>query len=118
MDMRDWICHNKVIPINFHEGVLQDPMAIARISREFDEKSSGVMDGCLGALDGWLVKIRCSRYNEVANPGKYFSRKGFYALNVQVIVDWEKIVLWRLIGEKGSSGMTLACLMSLVLVVI
>ena len=103
MVMRDWICHNKVIPINFHEGVLQDPRAIARISREFGEKSSGVMDGCLGALDGWLVKIRCPRYYEVANPGKYFSRKGFYALNVQVIVDRKKRVLWRLIGEKGSS---------------
>ena len=36
------------------------------------------------------------------NPGKYYSRKGFYALNVQVIVDKKKRILWRTIGEKGS----------------
>ena len=101
--MREWICNDAVIPINFHEGVLQDPRAIARISREFGAKSNGVMDGCIGALDGWLVKIRCPRHDEVKNPGKYFSRKGFYAINVQVIVDRKKRVLWRYIGEKGSS---------------
>ena len=35
--------------------------------------------------------------------GKYFLRKGFYALNVQVIVDMKKRVLWRFISEEGSA---------------
>ena len=48
--IRDWICHNKVIPINFHEGVLQYPRAIAWISTKFGKKLSGVMDGCLAHL--------------------------------------------------------------------
>ena len=34
---------------------------------------------------------------------EYFSRKGSYAINVQVIVDMRKQVLWRHIGEMGSS---------------
>jgi hypothetical protein len=61
------------------------------------------MDGCIGALDGWLVHIICPSIFEVLNPGKYYSRKGFYAINVQVIVDKNKRVLWRNIGAKGSS---------------
>jgi hypothetical protein len=41
--------------------------------------------------------------SELSNPGKYFSCKGFHAINVQVIVDKKKRILWRYIGEKGSS---------------
>ena len=37
------------------------------------------------------------------NPGKYFSRKQVYGISVQVIVDKRKRVLWRYIGEMGSS---------------
>ena len=66
-------------------------------------KTEGVMCDVIGALDGWLVRIRSPTFLEVHNPGKYFSRKGFYALNVQVIVDKKKRVIWRYIGEKGSS---------------
>ena len=64
--------------------------------------SDGIMQGCLGAIDGWLVCIRCPTRKEVKNPGKYFARKGFYALNVQVISDMNKKVIWRSIGQIGS----------------
>lgn len=103
--MRNWFCHPGMIPsINLETQVLQDARAIDRIRKQFGRKSLGVMGGCIGAIDGWLVRIRCPKYCEVKNPGKYFSRKGFYALNVQVIVDLKKRVLWRYdIGEKGSS---------------
>ena len=61
------------------------------------------MKGCIGALDGWLVRIKSPSEKECRNPGKYFCRKGFYAINVQVIVDRKKRILWRCIGAKGSS---------------
>ena len=61
------------------------------------------MGGCIGALDGWVVRITCPSACEVPNAGRYYSRKGYYAINVQVIVDKKKRVLWRYIGEKGSS---------------
>ena len=61
------------------------------------------MNGCIGAADGWVVKIRCPSWKEVLNPGKYFCRKGFYGINVQAIVAKNKKILWRSIGEKGSA---------------
>ena len=39
----------------------------------------------------------------VQNPGKYYSRKGCFAINVQVIIDKQKWVLWCHTGEMGSS---------------
>jgi hypothetical protein len=101
--MEKWVCNDKVICINYFDQVLKDNGNREKISRLFSSRSDGVLDGCIGALDGWLVKIFCPTNEEVENPGKYFSRKGFYALNVQVIVDMKKRVLWRFIGEKGSA---------------
>lgn len=101
--MRDWLCNDKVLRINYYEDVLYDTENCNRIRSEFAVKSSGVMSGVIGALDGWLVKICSPTMQEVHNPGKYFSRKGFYALNVQAIVDLKKRIIWRHIGEKGSS---------------
>lgn len=73
------------------------------LHEEFGIKTNYIINGCIGALDGWLVKIKSPKFSEVLNPGKYFSRKGFFALNVQAIVDKKKRILWRLIGEKGSA---------------
>ena len=74
--VRDWICNEKVISINYFDDVLENDEAIDRIRSNFAVKSGGVMRGCIGAVDGWLVKIKCPRLDEVDNPGKYFSRKG------------------------------------------
>lgn len=50
-----------------------------------------------------MVKIRKpSRDNDnVRNVAGYFSRKGFYAVNCQVIVDKKKRILWRSIKCRG-----------------
>jgi hypothetical protein len=101
--MKDWFCNDDVMTIDFYRQVLQDSGAIERIRTEFADKTDGIFWGCIGALDGWLVKIHCPSLRELHNPGKYFSRKGFHAINVQVIVDKKKRILWRYIGEKGSS---------------
>ena len=98
-----WICNNNVIKIDFYTQVLNNDARMEQIGREFGEKTEGVFTGCFGALDGWIVKIYCPSNSEVDNPGKYFSRKGVYAINVQVIVDKKKRVLWRYIGSMGSN---------------
>ena len=101
---REWFCNDDVMSINFYRKVLQDSSTIDDIRHTFSITSDGIMAGCIGALDGWLVRIKCPDKNdEVPNPGKYFSRKGFYAINVQAIVDKKKRILWRYIGSKGSS---------------
>ena len=98
----DWFCNDGVMKIDFYKTVLQDQQNRNEIRRNFSTRSAGILDGCIGALDGWLVRISCPTVREVNNPGKYFSRKGFYAINVQAIVD-KKRILWRYIGEKGCS---------------
>ena len=89
--------------IDIYRDVLQSPVNLRCISTEFSVGSGGILKGCIGALDGWLDKIKCPTLQEVNNPGKYMSRKGFFALNVQAIVDKRRRILWRHIGQKGSA---------------
>ena len=66
------------------------------MSDGFSRRSNGVFKGTIGAFDGWLVRtIRPSYYRDgFKNITAFISRKGFYALNLQVIVDDKKRVLW------------------------
>ena len=75
--MEKWICNDNVICINYFDQVLKDNGNRQEISNLFSSRSDGVLDGCIGALDGWLVKIFCPTNKEIENPGKYFSRKRF-----------------------------------------
>ena len=100
---REWFYHDSVLAIDYYKDVLEDGLRSAKISEEFSEGSRGILTGCIGAIDGWLCKIVCPSKNEVKNPGKYMSRKGFFAINVQVICDKKRRILWSCIGAKGSS---------------
>ena len=102
MVMKHWFCNYKVMSINFFD-LLQDTHELAKIRKEFGTKTDNVLSGVIGSVDGWLVKIRAPGLAECENPGKYFCSKGFSAINVQVIVDKNKRVFWRYIGEKGSA---------------
>ena len=84
---KNWFCNDAVISINIYTQVLDNKTGQDRIRREFGESSGGIFNGCIGAVDGWLVRIRSPTLQEALNAGKYFSRKGFFAINVQVIVD-------------------------------
>ncbi|GFH61171.1 hypothetical protein CTEN210_17647 [Chaetoceros tenuissimus] len=102
--IRDWICNNRVIS---YPGLayFEDVAKLRSESRKFQSCGShgGIISGCIGALNGWLVKIRRPRSNDGAGHiASYFSRKGFYANNVQAIVNKEKLVIWRSIKCKGS----------------
>ena len=58
-----------------------------RVSRGFSKRSNGILQGPIGTIDGWLVKIiRPSvTVDGIENIVGFFSRKGFYALNCQVL---------------------------------
>ena len=78
--------------------------AMNRVSCGFSRRSNGVLKGCIGAIDGWLVKIRPNSWLDGAiNPVPFYSRKGYYALNVQCIVDGRNKVLWAMYNNKGAS---------------
>ncbi len=73
------------------------------VALQFTQSSRGVINGCIGALDGWLVKIKKpSQRDGVENPQSFYSRKGFYAINTQVIVDRTKRVLFWSIMSRGA----------------
>ena len=97
---KSWI--NKALHIDIYEDTLFNNNRLQEIIESFSSTSDGILTGYIGAIDGWLVAIRCPTLSEVNNPGKYFARKGFYALNVQVICDKNKKIIWRSIGQLGS----------------
>jgi hypothetical protein len=99
----DWICNDEIIPIN-GKKYLNDMIHMKDVAKGFEEKCRcGAFRGCIGALDGWLVKIkRPGSKDNVTNPGDFFSRKGFYAINCQVIVDRYKRVIYKSIICHGA----------------
>ena len=56
---REWFCNDEVMSINFNRNVLQDSSTIDDICHTFSFTSDAIMAGCIGALDGWMVRIKC-----------------------------------------------------------
>jgi len=77
--------------------------ALQNLASLFAEKTDGVFYGPFGALDGLAVCIRSPTLTDVPDPGNYFCRKGFYALNVQAICDKRLRFLWIFPSSKGST---------------
>ena len=101
--LSDWICNDNIFSIN-GEQYLSDLDKMKEVAKGFkDNCRCGAFRGCIGAVDGWLVKIsRPCRKDGVTQPGDFFSRKGFFAINVQVIVDRYKRVIYKSILCRGA----------------
>ena len=87
------------------KAYLENEEEMERVSLGFSKRSKGILRGAIGALDGWLVKIVRPSWSvdRLKNVVGFFSRKGFYALNVQCLVDHNKKVLWASFENRGSS---------------
>jgi hypothetical protein len=102
--LKHWICKDDVHEFEMHK-ILNSEQKMYDTAKYFAKgRSGGILGGVIGALDCWLVKIQSPslKRDGIVNSGGYFSRKGFYALNIMVIVDKHKRVLWRYIGARGS----------------
>ena len=77
-----WICNDDVLSIDFYRDILQNPSRLRKITTDFGASLGGILSGCFGAIDGWMVKVKCPTLLRVRNPGKYMSRKFFFAINV------------------------------------
>ena len=98
----NWLSHSSFYNIN---GIkyCSDDERMKEVALQFARGSSGVIGGCIGALDGWVVRIKKpSRRDGVKNAKSFYSRKGFFAVNVQAIVDKRKRVLFRSIMSRGA----------------
>lgn len=101
-DFLDWILSTFEFPL---VGWLRKQQweVLEFLANQFAERSNGVFYGPFGAVDGLAVRIKCPKEKEVPDPGNYYCRKGFYALNVQAICDKKKRFLWSFPSNKGST---------------
>jgi len=100
--VRYWLTNESFYPINGVEYVNDDAM-MNEVAMQFSNASNGVINGCIGALDGWVVKIqKPSRKDNILNATSFYSRKGYFAVNVQAIVDKKKRILFRSIMSRGA----------------
>ena len=79
--------------------------AMKKVAIGFSCHSNSVRRGAIGAIDDWLVCITrpWEYFYDVASLVTFYSRNDVYALNVQCLVDHEKIVLWAFYSHRGSS---------------
>jgi len=98
----NWLSHPSFYNINGIE-YCSDEERMKEVALLFARGSNGIIGGCIGALDGWVVKIKKpTRKDGIRNAKSFYSRKGFFAVNVQAIVDKKKRVLFRSIMSRGA----------------
>lgn len=65
-----------------------DDVTLSTIEQEFRSRPEmGALKGCVGCIDGLLVKIRAPSNSETYHSRRYHSRKEFYALSMQAVSD-------------------------------
>ena len=100
--VEDWLSHKSFYSIDGNK-YCSDDSRMERVALQFSEASGGVINGCIGALDGWIVKIqKPTKSDGVNNPQSFYSRKGYYGVNVQAISDKNKKILFRSILSRGA----------------
>jgi hypothetical protein len=98
----EWLCHKAFYPIDGIKYCCNEE-EMKNVALQFASASNGVISGCIGALDGWVVKIlKPTRRDNVPDAQSFYSRKGYYGVNVQAIVDKKKKVLFRSILSRGA----------------
>ena len=101
-----WICNDEVIKFEGLDYLDNVPLILGN-AKSFSSTGchQGVFSGVIGSLDGWLVKIRRPKKSDrVGDVASFYCRKGFYAVNVQAIVNKNKLVLWRSIKCRGGGA--------------
>ena len=72
------------------------------VAAGFEEKSHGIMKGCIGALDGLAVAIKRPTAADCPNPASYRNRKDFYSVSVQAICDSNRLFIFTSVKCQGS----------------
>lgn len=77
------------------------PSECKAASEAFQNISRPRIQGCLGAIDGILIKIHAPN---VKNNARYRSRKGFFGLNVQAVCDASKRIIHLSVKTPGRTN--------------
>jgi hypothetical protein len=69
-----WICQDFLVKINGIE-YCEDEQRMEEVACDFSNYSNHLFGGCIGAIDGWIVKIKQpGKSNNVSNPKSFYSR--------------------------------------------
>ena len=90
------------------EADLSDPERLKALAHGFEARSYGWIKGCIGAVDGLLLPIIAPTNVEGDGAGKYFTRKGFFAWNVQGVCDSDCRITYFSMDNVGSTHDSLA----------
>ena len=68
-----WICQDFLVKINGIE-YCEDEQRMEEVARDFGNYSNHLFGGCIGAIDGWIVKNRQpSKKDNVSTPKSFYS---------------------------------------------
>ena len=85
-----WICNPAVIDF-LGDDYVTNKEEMKKVASQFKNGGShcSILAGVLGTLDRWLVRIRSPTVlkDGIKEPGRFFTWKGLFAINVQAIVD-------------------------------
>eukprot|EP00961_Rhodomonas_salina_P136863 1840869-Rhodomonas_salina.4 len=82
---------------------LGDIEALRKIAEGFEKLSHRqVFKDVVGAIDGMLVELHHVKSKDSQFPGRYYTRNGNYALNVQAVCDANRHILYYQIRCPGS----------------
>ena len=78
------------------------PEQFAAQSELFSRGGHNPLRGCVSAVDGIAIRIRGPQVAEVPNPSSYWTRKGYFAINLQAAVGGNYKVQFLLTVTAGS----------------
>ena len=73
-----------------------------KVSQSFSRLTQNKFVGAIGAIDGFLLALHDPK-SAVKDSAHYYSRKGFFALNLQVVCDGHRRVLWASCNSPGAT---------------
>ena len=100
----EWINRSFVFPL-VKALMKKDKEYFEQTSELFAMGSDGIFQGVIGAIDGIAIRIRRpTRSDSLPDPGAYYCRKGFHALNCQAVCDNYKRIQWMSSNHQGCTN--------------
>lgn len=96
---------HEIIPLSFP---IDSPEELNRLSAEFGSDSNGIMLGCVGAIDGLLIRTRSPFLSECSNPSAYRNRKCTHGILALAIADVRGKFLMFNVNHSGSTHDSIA----------
>ncbi len=90
--VQNWLIHESFYLIN-SVAYCQDDEKMLDAAVQFARALKGVINGCIGALDGWVVRIKKPSHLDGVEKPNFFCQffflqsKGYFAIDVKVIVN-------------------------------